>query len=330
MKVAVIGSGGIGGYFGARLAGAGHDVHFVARGAHLAALREHGLTVTGPGGTTTLPRVSASDGTDGTDDTAGAGSTDGAGGSEGGGRTGPVDLVLLAVKTWQLGAALPLLDPLVGPGTAVLTLQNGVTAPEETAAAVGRAAVLPAVAKIITMLDGPGRIRHVGGAGSLTFGEWDNRDSERVRRIRDAFTGAGVPVTVPADIWAELWAKLLFVVPFGGLGAATGATIGELRTRPGTRQLLADGMAEVRLVAEAHGVTLPAGIIEETLAFVDAQPAEGTSSLQRDIAAGRPSELDAWTGAVAGLAARAGVAAPLHGFLHQLLALREDRARAEA
>lgn len=309
MKVAVVGSGGIGGYFGARLAGAGHEVHFVARGAHLAALREHGLTVAGPDGTTTLPQVSASDTTDG---------------------TGPVNLVLLAVKTWQLGAALPLLDPLVGPGTAVLTLQNGVTAPEETAAAVGRAAVLPAVAKVITLLEGPGRIRHVGGAGSLAFGEWDNRDSERVRRIRDAFGGAGVPVTVPGDIWAELWAKLLFVVPFGGLGAVTGATIGELRTRPGTRRLLADAMAEVRLVAGAHGVTLPAGIVEETLAFVDAQPAGGTSSLQRDIAAGRPSELDAWTGAVAGLAARAGIPAPLHDLLHQLLALREERARAEA
>ncbi|MFE2282632.1 2-dehydropantoate 2-reductase [Streptomyces sp. NPDC059443] len=306
IKAAVIGSGGIGGYFGARLAAAGHEVHFVARGPHLAALRESGLTLAGPDGTFTLPRVSAAE------DTA---------------STGPVDLVLLAVKTWQLGPALPLLAPLVKPGTAVLTLQNGVTAPEETAAAVGRAAVLPGIAKVIALLDGPGRIRHVGGEGSLAFGEWDNRDSERVRRLREVFTQAGVPVTVPADVWSQLWAKLLFVVPFGGLGAATDATIGELRTRPGTRQLLTDGMAEVLRVAEAHGIRLPTGIVEDTLAFVDRQPAAATSSLHRDIAGGRPSELDAWTGAVVRLAAQAGIPVPLHGFLHQLLALREARVR---
>ncbi|MFD3537948.1 2-dehydropantoate 2-reductase [Streptomyces sp. NPDC058662] len=308
IKAAVIGAGGIGGYFGARLAAAGHEVHFVARGANLAALQEHGLTVEGPEGAFSLPDVSA------TADTS---------------SIGPVDLVLLAVKTWQLDAALPLLAPLVGPGsgTAVLTLQNGVTAPGETAAAVGRDAVLPGIAKVITLLDGPGRVRHVGGEGSLTFGEWDNRDSERVRRLQSVFTQAGVPATVPADIWAQLWAKFLFVVPFGGLGAAADATFGELRTSPGTRQLLVDGMTEVLRVAEGHGIALPAGIVEDTLAFIDRQPAGGTSSLHRDIAAGRPSEIDAWTGAVVRLAAQADVPAPLHGLLHQLLAPREARAR---
>lgn len=307
MKVAVVGAGGIGGYFGGRLAAAGQDVRFIARGRHLEALRRDGLTVEGPAGGSGGFSVSAK-ALRATDDPAGI---------------GPVDFVLLAVKTWQLPAALSLLKPLAGDGTAVLTTQNGVGAPAEVAEAFGRESVLPGSAKIITYLAGPGRIRHVGGLGSLTFGEWDNRPSARVEKLRQALDGAGVTAVVPKDIWAELWAKFLFVAPFGGLGAVTGAPIGALRGRPGTRRLLADAMTEIQRVALAAGTTLPADIVAGTLAFVDAQPAEGTSSLQRDIAAGLPSELEAWTGEVVRLGARHGVATPVNGLLYEVLSLRE-------
>ncbi|WP_410568707.1 2-dehydropantoate 2-reductase [Amycolatopsis sp. cmx-4-61] len=301
MKFAIIGAGGLGGFFGARLAAAGHDVSFLARGEHLAALRERGLTVLGPDGEAATRPVHA------TGDPA---------------QLGTPDAVLLAVKTWQLDAAVAA----VPAGTdAVLTLQNGVDAPAQVARTLGEDAVLPGVAKVIAALAGPGTIRHVGGAGSLDFAEWDNRPSERAERIRAAFATAGIPTTPPADIWAELWAKFLFITPIGGLGAVTGATFGELRGHPETRRTLEAAMTEIEQLARASGVDLPADIVPATLAFVDRQPAEGTTSLQRDIAAARPSELDAWTGSVVRLGRESGIPTPVNDVLHAVLRLREDR-----
>ncbi|MCP3819188.1 2-dehydropantoate 2-reductase [Streptomyces sp. A3M-1-3] len=309
MKVAVVGAGGIGGYFGGRLAVAGgHEVRFVARGRHLAALRRDGLTVDGPSGSFSVPPEDLR-------------------ATEDPGDIGAVDFVLLGVKTWQLPSAIGLLKPLTGAGTAVVTTQNGVETPVEVAEAVGREAVVPGSAKIITYLEGPGRVRHIGGLGSLTFGEWDNRPSERVEGLRQALDEAGVAAVVPQDIWAELWAKFLFVAPLGGVGAATDAPIGALRSRPGTRRLLADAMAEIQQVAQASGIALPDDIVARTLDFVDQQPAEGTSSLQRDIGAGKASELEAWTGSVVRLGARSGTPTPVNGFLYEVLSLREARAR---
>ncbi|MEV0219953.1 2-dehydropantoate 2-reductase [Streptomyces sp. NPDC050704] len=306
MKAAVVGAGGIGGYFGGRLAAAGHDVRFLARGRHLEALRRDGLTVSGPsGGFSVAPANLRA-----TDDPA---------------DIGPVDFVLLGVKAWQLPAAVDLLKPLTGAGTAVVTTQNGVEAPHEVAAAIGAESVLPGSAKIITYLEGPGLIRHVGGLGSLTFGEWDNRPSQRVEELRKALDEAGVTAVVPQDIWAELWAKFLFVAPFGGVGSVTDAPIGALRSRPGTRRLLADAMSEIEQVARASGIGLPGDIVASTMDFVDRQPAEGTSSLQRDIGAGKPSELEAWTGTVVRLGASTGTPVPVNTFLYEVLSLREAR-----
>ena len=304
VRIAVMGAGGVGGYFGGRLAREGHEVTFVARGAHLAAMREHGLAIESVAGDFVIAPVTA------TDDTSGVGA---------------VDVVLLCVKTWQLPAAIAALPPLVGAGTGVVTLQNGVEAPFEVAEAVGREAVLPGVARIFAAVDGPGRVRHVGGPATLAFAEWDNHDSARADRLRAALREAGVAVETPDDMWTELWAKFLFVVPLGGLGGVTGQPVGVLRSRPGTRQLLVDAMTEIRELARARGVALADDVVDATMGFVDKQPAEATSSLQRDVAAGRPSEIDAWTGAVVRLASAAEVAVPVHGVLHELLGLRAER-----
>jgi 2-dehydropantoate 2-reductase len=298
MKIAVIGTGGIGGYFGGRLAAAGHDVGFVARGAHLEALRRDGLTVRSVAGDFTVSPAQA------TDDSRDLGQT---------------DVVMFAVKTWQIDSATPLLAPLMGPGTAVLTTQNGVEAPHQVADVVGREAVLPGLAKIFAGIEEPGVIRHIGGPASLAFAEWDDHPSDRVERLRAALAEAGAAVDVPENVWTELWAKFLFVVPFGGLGAVTDAPIGVLRSEPGTRRLLEAGMREIRDVGQAMGIKLPADIVETTMAFVDQQPAEGRSSLQRDLLAGRPSELDAWNGAVARLGAKAAIATPVHSLLTDVL-----------
>lgn len=304
MRFAVIGAGGIGGHFGGSLAAAGHDVTLVARGEHLAAIRRDGLRLEAPDGrVTTVP-------TQATDDPAGV---------------GPVDVALLAVKTWQLPAAIAALPPLVGPGTAVLTTQNGVEAPDQVAAALGRDAVLPGTAKIFAMITGPGQVRHAGGPALLTFAEWDNRPSDRVERLREAVEGSGNRAAVADDIWAELWEKLLFVVPFGELGAVLDAPIGELRA-PARRPLLVDLMREVDAVARARGVALAEGLVDTLLGFIDKLPPEGTTSLQRDLLAGRPSELDAWTGGVVRTAQEAGVPVPLHRLVLEVLRTRHPEA----
>ncbi|WP_351231129.1 2-dehydropantoate 2-reductase [Streptomyces sp. NPDC002133] len=307
LRIAVVGAGGIGGYFGGRLALAGHDVAFVARGAHLEALRRDGLAVKSVAGDFTVPSARA------TDDTA---------------EIGEVDYVLLCVKTWQLAAVIDALPPLLGTGTAVVTLQNGVEAPAEVARAIGRDAVLPGTAKIIAHLDGPGRVRHLGGPGLLAFAEWDNRPTGRVARLQAALDAAdGVTAVVSEDIWAELWAKFLFVVPPGGLGAVTDVPFGLLRTRPGTRQLLVAAMTEIRQVAQAMDVELPDDVVPTSMAFLDQQPAAGTTSLHRDLVAGLPSELEALTGAVVRIGERTGTATPVNSVLYEVLRLREEASR---
>jgi 2-dehydropantoate 2-reductase len=225
------------------------------------------------------------------------------------------------VKTWQLPEVIATIGPLVGDATAIVTVQNGVEAPDQVAAVYGRNAVLPGAAEVIAYVDGPGIIRHLGN-GKLNFGEWDNRPTPRAERLREAFVDAGLQATVPDDIWAGLWTKFLSVVPSGGLGTATGAGYGVLRTRPGTRRLLTEATTEIRDVALARGIALAADVVPRTLAWIDQLPADGTTSLQRDLIAGRPSEIEAWTGAVVRLGHESGVPTPVNTFLYELAAAR--------
>jgi len=299
--VAVVGAGGVGGYFGGRLAAAGQDVSFVARGKHLEALRADGLAVRSVGGDFDLAPVRVSDSATG---------------------IGEVDYVLVCVKTWQLADAITAIEPLVGSRTAIVTVQNGVEAPDQMAAVYGRQAVLPGAAEVIAYVEGPGTIRHLGGPGRLTFAEWDNQSTSRAEWLRTAFVDAGLQAVVSDDIWAALWTKFLKVVPSGGLGTATGVGYGVLRSRPGTRRLLADATTEIRDVALALGIKLRENVVPETLSWIDSLPADGTTSLQRDILAGRPNELEAWTGAVVRLGDRAGVPTPVNRFLYEIAAAR--------
>ncbi|NUR98200.1 MAG: 2-dehydropantoate 2-reductase [Kribbellaceae bacterium] len=299
MKFAIVGAGGVGGYFGARLAAAGEDVAFVARGKHLAAITADGLAVHSPAGELQLP-VRA------TDDPA---------------QLGVVDYVLVCVKTWQLPDVIESIRPLVGPETAIVTVQNGVEAPDQVAKVYGQDAVLPGAAEVIAYVESPGVIRHLGN-GKLNFGEWDGGTTPRVERLRDAFAGAGLQATVPDDIWVALWTKFLSVVPAGGLGTATGAGYGVLRKQPATRQLLTEATAEIRDLARARGVQLAADVVDRTLDWIDQLPADGTTSLQRDLIAGRPSELDAWTGAVVRLGRESRVPTPINTLLFELASAR--------
>lgn len=304
LKIAVIGAGGVGGYFGGRLAAAGHEVSFVARGEHLAALRRDGLAVTSVAGDFTVAQPRA------TDDTA---------------EIGEVDFVLLAVKTWQLEPAIAALKPLVGVGTAVVTTQNGVDAPQQVADVVGQEAVLPGAVEVIAFLDGPGRIRQIGG-GKLTFAEWDGHASARTESLRSALQGAGLTAVVAPDVWVALWEKFLALASIGAVGAVTDSPYGALRARPGIWQLIEEAMTEIYQVGRAQGVQLDDTVVAKEIAFLDQLPPHGTTSLQRDILAGRPSELEAWTGAVVRIGQQTGTPTPVNNLLYQLASARAEAA----
>ncbi|HSS21631.1 MAG TPA: 2-dehydropantoate 2-reductase [Pyrinomonadaceae bacterium] len=307
MRIAVYGTGGVGGYFGGRLANSGADVTFIARGQHLQAIRHHGLKVDSRDGDFLIHPAQA------TNDPA---------------EVGPVDLIIVGVKAWQVSAAAAAMQPMVGPTTIVLPLQNGVEASTQLASVLGRGFVIGGLCRIVSYVVGPGHIRHAGFEPSVTFGELDNRASKRVKLIHDAFTKAGVKASIAADINVALWAKFLFISSFSGVGALTGKNAGEIRSDAPARELLKQAMEEVLLLAQARGVNLQIDAVEKALASVAALPPDGTSSMQRDIAAGKPSELDSQTGSVVRLADEAGLAVPTHRKIYDALRPLEIKARA--
>jgi len=306
MRIAVFGTGAVGGYFGGRLAQAGEDVVFIARGAQLQALRERGLRVESPKGDFSVHPAQA------TGDPA---------------QVGTVDAVLVGVKAWQVPEAAEAMRPLVGPDTFVVPLQNGVEAPGQLAAVLGAEYVLGGLCRIVSFLVEPGHVRHAGLEPYVAFGELDDRPSERAERLRAAFARAGVTAEVPSDIRVAMWGKFLFIASFSGVGAVTRAPAGVLRSLPETRRLLEQAMHEVLAVAHARGIALPEQSIPNTMALIDGLLPEGTASMQRDIMAGRPSELESQNGAVVRLGQEVGVATPLHAFIYHSLTPLELRAR---
>jgi 2-dehydropantoate 2-reductase len=310
MRVAVVGAGGVGGYFGGRLAEAGVPVVFVARGAHLDALRRDGLQVESVAGDFVVRPVVA------TDDP---------------GIAGTVDVVLLGVKAWQVTEAAAALRPMLGPDSVVVPLQNGVLAADQLAAVVGRERVLGGLCKIVSYVAGPGRIRHAGIAPRIEFGERDGRVSPRVQALKAAFERArGVSVGTPEDIEAAVWEKFLFIAPFSGVGAVTRVPAGPIRSIPETRRMLEAAIREVEGVGRARGVGLRLDAVTRTMSWVDGLPADATASMQRDILDGKPSELEYQSGAVVRLGRESGVPVPVNECLYRSLLPAELAARGQS
>ncbi|HYX28939.1 MAG TPA: 2-dehydropantoate 2-reductase, partial [Pyrinomonadaceae bacterium] len=297
-----------GGYFGGRLALAGTDVTFIARGEHLRALRSTGLRVDGIKGDFTISPVRV------TDDPA---------------QVSNVDVVILGVKAWQIGEAAHGIRSMIGPSTFVLPLQNGVEAFDELSAVLGKKHVLGGLCKIVSYLVEPGHIRHAGFEPFVAFGEWDNHSSDRVEALRETFARAGVQAKVPPDIQAAVWNKFLFISGFSGVGAVTRAPAGVLRSLPQTRSLMERSMLEIAQVAEARGIRLPSDAVNQALASLDSLPEKAMSSMQRDIMAHRPSELESQNGAVVRLGREAGIETPVNTFIYDSLLPREKQARGE-
>ena len=307
MRIAVVGTGGVGAYFGGRLAQAGESVAFVARGAHLVAMRESGLRVDSVAGDFVIAPVEAFD------DPV---------------HIGPVDVVLVGVKAWQVSEAARTMGPLLGPRTFVVPLQNGVEAADQLAAVLGRERVIGGLCKIVSAIVAPGHVRHSGVPPRIEFGERDGSRSDRVEALRQAFERAqGVSVVVPDDVEAAIWEKFLFIAPFSGVGAVTRQPAGGMRTVPETRGLIERAMLEVAALARAKGANVPDEAVARNMGYVDGLPADATASMQRDIMDGRPSELEQQTGAIARLGREAGVPVPVNAFLYAALLPAERKAR---
>ncbi|EAR20994.1 2-dehydropantoate 2-reductase [Nitrococcus mobilis Nb-231] len=309
VRIAIFGAGGVGGYFGGRLAQAGQDVIFIARGAHLQAIRRNGLRVESIKGDFCVEQVQA------TDDPR---------------EVGTVDAILVCVKSWQVVEAARAMHPILGPATFVVPMQNGIEAPNQLATELGHTRVLGGLCGIIAYRSEPGHIRHIGVDPFVSFNELDNSPSERTERLRQAFERSrGLSVTVPLNIEAAMWEKFLFITAISGLGAVTRMPVGVVRRQPGTRRLLECAMEEIHTVARAHRISLPSDIVTTTMGFIDALPEDATASMQRDVLERRASELEAQNGAVVRLGAQAGIATPVNGFIYHCLLALERRARGE-
>jgi len=307
MRISIFGTGGVGGYFGGRLAQAGEDVTFIARGEHLRAIRDTGLKVDSLNGDFVVYPARATDNV---------------------GEAGLVDLVIVGVKAWQVPEAARAMKPMVGPQTTVLPLQNGVDASGQLAAELGVDRVIGGLCKIVSFVTAPGHIRHAGFAPSVVIGEMDNRRTDRIVTIHEMFSHAGIDTAIADDINVALWMKFLFIASFSGIGAIASAPAGQLRSDPDLRAQMLRAMKEIYALAQAQGINLPEKVIETVMAGVDALPADATSSMQRDIAAGKPSELESQNGAVVRMARETGVAVPTHQSIYDSLKPFELKARA--
>src|SRR5688572_10034748 len=307
MRIAIIGAGAVGGYFGARLAQAGHWVALLARGPHRDVIARDGLRIESPGESFTIRPALATE-----DPTA----------------IGPVDVVLVAVKAWQVPDAARSIGPLLGPSTFVVPLQNGVEAADQLTAAIGAERIVNGLCKILSMIARPGVIRHAGATPRIEFGERRGGTSARVQALRQAFElSPAVSVATPDDIEAAVWEKFLFIAPFSGVGAVSRMPVGIIRRLPPTRALLEDAMREVHVLARARGVAIRDAAVARAMGFVDALPEDGTASMQRDILDGRPSELESQNGAVVRMGGESGVSVPVHSFLYASLLPQERRTR---
>jgi 2-dehydropantoate 2-reductase len=306
MRIAVIGSGAVGGYFGGRLAWSGNHVVFLARGKTLDALRSGPLHVESINGDFEV-NIHA------TDNPADAGS---------------VDAVLVAVKAWQVPEAAAAIAKMPGRNSVIVPLQNGMEAPAELAAVLGPGRVAGGLCRIVAQAIGPGRISHYWAEPSVAFGECEPlANGEQLEPLRDAFVAANVRCEISPDIATAMWEKFLFITPWGSLASVTRLPIGPLRTAPASRARLVQALNEVAEIARAERSDLGPDSVNKCLAILDSLPPDTTSSMQRDIMAGRPSELEAQTGAVVRLGRRTGVPTPIHNSIYAALLPLEQRAR---
>jgi 2-dehydropantoate 2-reductase len=310
MKVCVVGSGAIGGFYGAKLARAGHDVTFIARGAHLQAIRAQGLFIKSPLGDFNV-KAAADDRPE---------------------TIGPVDFVIYAVKTYSNPGALPLLKVVAGDHAVVLTLQNGVDSVAQIEAVIGKGRVLGGATYVAAALTGPGVIEQTGTHRRVVFGETAgdvSRVSDRVQLIDTLFTEADILSEPVANAWLPLWEKFIYLAPFAGFTGASRLPIGPIWSDGLSRDLLVSAFKEVEALARAERVRLPAGTVKRIIAYVDSLQPTVRSSLLIDLQQGKPTEVEGLLGAVVRRGKRRRLRTPIMSVLYALLKGHSEGARTE-
>lgn len=301
MKIVMMGSGGVGGFFGGRLAQVGYDVSFIARGAHLAAMQKQGLLIESEAhGDIHIPKVRA------TDDPA---------------TLGQADLVIVSVKLWDSEATAKLIKPLVGPKTGVLSLQNGVIKDEIWRGAFGEKAVMGGVAYVGSHIARPGVIHQVGTMQRVVLGEYDGRKSERAEFLYEALKHSGVTAELSTDVRRAIWEKYVFLVGLSATTASMRTSLGPVRANPKSRAFLLQLMKEVVAVGRACGVAIPEDFAEGRMEFADSLPASMNSSMNHDLETNRPLEVNWLSGGVVKLGKEKGVPTPANSAVCDILAL---------
>ncbi len=298
MKIMIMGSGGIGAYYGGLLAKQGNDVTFIARGAHLRALRTKGLQVKSVHGDFVVFPAQATDRP---------------------AEVGLMELILFCVKTYDTEEAAKMIQPAVGPQTAVISLQNGVDASERIGKVVGMEHVLGGVTQISSAIEAPGTVKQVSQFRRIVFGELDGSVSARAQSIEEALKRTGITVEITREIHKALWAKLVFISAASGLGSLTRLPMGDYRSVPETRATIVSLMKEVEAVGRAHGVNLDTDVVEKSLAFMDAAAPHIKASMQLDVEAGRQTELEAMIGVIGRKGREVGIPTPTADVIYAAL-----------
>lgn len=306
MKIGVLGIGGVGGIFGGMLANAGYDVTFFSRGQTLTKLKSDGIKINSYLGSFELKNISAVNISSSTE---------------------KIDLIILAVKAWQVEDTAKLIKPLLHDDTVVIPLQNGIDAPEILIRELGNKHVLPGMCRVVAFKSQLNQIEHTDIDPFIAFGETDNKKSARVEKIEKIFKNADIKVNIPDDIYSFLWQKFLFVTTSSGIGAVTRMPMGIIRSIPECRSIFEKSVIEIAKLAEKKNIKLPKDIVQNSLHYLDRLKPDSTSSTQRDIMEGKPSELEALTGAVVKMGKEVSSPTPVNDFIYSVLLPMELIAR---
>ncbi|MBN1117334.1 MAG: 2-dehydropantoate 2-reductase [Bacteroidales bacterium] len=305
MKISIIGTGGVGGYFGGKMARAGFEVSFLARGKHLEAINQNGLIVKSILGDFTVENVHASDTI---------------------ANLGESDIIIVAVKAWQVKEVAGGINSILKPDTVIIPLQNGVLAADELSNWIDKKHILGGLCRILSMIEAPGVIKHFGIEPVVLFGEFDKHQSERTLRVKKVFDKSGISSKIANDIEAEIWKKFINIC-VSGLLAITRTSYGELREIKETRQMMIDLFKEIYLLSQKKGIQIKPDFVEKTVAFVDTFPYNSTSSLTRDVWEGKPSEIEYQNGTVVKMAKEYGLEVPVNTFVYHSILPAELKAR---
>lgn len=306
MKILIYGTGGVGGYFGARLEQAGNNVTFIARGNHLKVMQQKGLRLISPKGNHTVSPIHIQKYRP---------------------DLGNFDLIIIAVKTWQLKEVTKNILPFLNDQTMVLPLLNGINNSAILKAIIPHKHIIDGLCKIVSKITNLGEITHLSYEPTIVFGELNNKKTTRILHLESVLNNANIKAVLANNIASEIWTKFLFICTISGIGALTRAPIGAMRSQTETRAIMMETAEEVLAIAKAKNIYLTNNILEKQFAIIDKQPYDTTSSMQRDMMAGKPSELYNRNGIIVTLGKELGISTPINSFIYYSLLLQEEKAR---